>query len=128
MEFNVIQASIGFGCLAYVVFSKTEKKPVPQTDDGMKLVEILEADSMQEGEMRELKVGDGEKDKVLISKYKGQLYAIGAFCSHFGAPLVQGALFDDKVLCPWHSAGFSVVTGDIESAPGLDGVPKYEVV
>lgn len=37
--------------------------------------------------MRELKVGDGDQDKVLISKYKGQIYAIGAFCSHFGAPL-----------------------------------------
>jgi len=23
----------------------------------------------------------------LISKFKGQIYAIGAFCSHFGAPL-----------------------------------------
>ena len=62
---------------------------------------------------------------MLISKYKGNLYAIGAFCSHFGAPLVNGVMFDDKVLCPWHAAGFSVVSGAIELAPGLDGVPKY---
>jgi nitrite reductase/ring-hydroxylating ferredoxin subunit len=34
-------------------------------------------------------------------------------------------MFDDKVLCPWHAAGFSVVSGAIELAPGLDGVPKY---
>ncbi len=78
--------------------------------------------------MKELKVGDGDQDKVLISKYKGQIYAIGAFCSHFGAPLSEGVLSNDKVLCPYHAAGFSIVTGDIKSAPGLDGVPKYDIV
>jgi nitrite reductase/ring-hydroxylating ferredoxin subunit len=94
----------------------------------MKMVEIDFADSVGEGEMKELKVGDGEKDKVLVSRYKGKLYAVGAYCSHFGAPLAEGVLFDDKVLCPYHSAGFSVVTGAVDSAPGLDGIPKYEIV
>ena len=92
------------------------------------MVEIDFADSIGEGEMKELKVGDGDKDKVLVSRYKGELYAVGAYCSHFGAPLVQGALFDDKVLCPLHTAGFSVVTGAVDGAPGLDGIPKYEVI
>jgi nitrite reductase/ring-hydroxylating ferredoxin subunit len=64
---------------------------------------------------------------VLITRYNDQLYAIGAFCSHFGAPLVNGVLFDDKVLCPWHAAGFSVTSGAIELAPGIDGVPSYPV-
>ena len=77
--------------------------------------------------MRELKVGDDKRDKVLVSKVHGKIHAIGAYCSHFGAPLVNGQLFDDKVLCPLHAAGFSVVTGAIDSAPGLDGVPKYDV-
>jgi apoptosis-inducing factor 3 len=64
---------------------------------------------------------------VLITRYNGQLHAIGAYCSHFGAPLVNGVLFDDKVLCPWHAAGFSVTTGALELAPGRDGVPKYNI-
>ena len=38
-----------------------------------------------------------------------------------------GLLFDDKVVCPWHTAGFSVVTGAHESGPSLDGLPKFEV-
>lgn len=94
----------------------------------MKMVEITDSDDIFEGEMREIKVGDGEQDKVLVSRYNGKLYAIGAYCSHFGAPLIQGVLFDDKVLCPYHSAGFSVITGAVDSAPGLDGVPKYDIV
>jgi hypothetical protein len=43
-------------------------------------------------------------------------------------PLVNGQLFDDKVLCPAHAAGFSVVTGEPESAPGLDGIPTFGIV
>jgi nitrite reductase/ring-hydroxylating ferredoxin subunit len=92
-------------------------------DDGWKEIEISGAESLEDGNMMEVKVGSGDDDKVLVTRYKGKLFAIGAFCSHFGAPLINGVLFDDKVLCPWHAAGFSVVTGAIESAPGIDGVP-----
>lgn len=90
-------------------------------------VEIAGASDLDDGMMMELKVGAGKKDNVLITRYQGKLYAIGAYCSHFGAPLVNGVLFDDKVLCPWHAAGFSVTSGAIEYAPGLDGVPKYGI-
>ena len=90
-------------------------------------VEIVGADNLEEGHMMEVKVGEGKKDNVLVTRYQGKLHAIGAYCSHFGAPLINGVLFDDKVLCPWHAAGFSVTSGAIEYAPGRDGVPKYTV-
>lgn len=90
-------------------------------------VEIAGAADLDDGMMMELKVGAGKRDNVLITRYQGKLHAIGAYCSHFGAPLVNGVLFDDKVLCPWHAAGFSVTSGAIEYAPGLDGVPKYGI-
>mmetsp|Transcript_18743 Transcript_18743/g.28771 ORF Transcript_18743/g.28771 Transcript_18743/m.28771 type:complete len:493 (-) Transcript_18743:166-1644(-) len=77
--------------------------------------------------MMEVKVGAGKQDKVLVAKFKGEVYAIGAYCSHFGAPLAKGVLFDDKVMCPYHAAGFSVKTGALEFAPGRDGVPSYPV-
>jgi nitrite reductase/ring-hydroxylating ferredoxin subunit len=88
----------------------------------MKLVEVNFADQISEGQMKELKVGDGELDTVLITKYKGELRAIGAYCTHLGAPLVNGLIFDDKVLCPYHLAGYSVVTGAFDGGPGLDNV------
>ena len=101
---------------------------VAQASAGMKLVEIDFASELADGDMRELKVGEGKQDKVLISRVKGEVYAVGAFCSHFGLPLSQGALFDDKVMCPAHAAGFSVITGAIESGPYPDGIPKYTIV
>lgn len=91
-------------------------------------VEITSANELEDGNMMELAVGPAKRDKVLITRYQGQLHAIGAFCSHFGAPLIHGALFDDKVLCPWHAAGFSVTSGALELAPGRDGVPAYTVI
>lgn len=63
----------------------------------------------------------------MIAKYKGKLYATGNFCSHFGVPLSYGVLFDDKVMCPAHSAAFSIITGEAERAPGLDGIPTFKV-
>jgi len=97
-------------------------------DSGLKRVEIENHEDILEGEMRELAVGAGSQDKVLLSRFNGQLYAIGAYCSHSGAPLKGGVLFGDKVLGPADAAGFSVVTGAAENAPALDGLPRYDVV
>lgn len=78
--------------------------------------------------MKELAVGPGDEDKVLISKYQGKIHAIGNYCTHFGAPLGTGVLFDDKVMCPWHGATFNIVTGALDGAPALDGVPKFTII
>ena len=39
-----------------------------------------------------------------------------------------GVLYDDKVLCPWHGAAFNIVTGAMDAAPALDGLPVFKVV
>lgn len=78
--------------------------------------------------MRELKVGPKDDDKVLISRIQGKIHAVGNYCPHFGAPMSTGQLFDDKVICPWHAAGFSVVTGALETGPSVDGLPVFTVV
>jgi len=93
-----------------------------------KEVEITWAASLGEGEMKAIQVGADKNDKVLIARYQGKLYGTGNFCSHFGVPLEGGMLFDDKVLCPAHAAGFSIITGQPESAPGLDGIPSFPIV
>ena len=38
-----------------------------------------------------------------------------------------GALFGDRVRCPFHGACFNINTGDIEEYPGLDCLPTYKV-
>ena len=107
---------------------KTHSNKFYTCPPGMKLVEIDFAGELAEGDMRGLKVGEKDSEKVLIARYQGELYATGSSCSHFGVDLTYGMLFDDKILCPAHAAGFSVVTGKPEQAPGLDGIPSYLVI
>ena len=98
------------------------------TPDGFREVEISFAETLGEGEMQALKIGEANDQKVLVARYQGKLYSTGNFCSHFGVPLNGGMLFDDKVLCPAHAAGFSIITGEPDRAPGLDGIPSFAVV
>ena len=58
--------------------------------------------------MKSFEVNGG---KVLVAKHKGELYAIGNKCSHYGAPLEKGALCNGRVRCPWHGACFSLKSG-----------------
>ena len=69
-----------------------------------------------EGEMKEVQM-DGHK--LLLVREGGELRALGAHCTHYGAPLIKGA-FDGggTVRCPWHGACFNSETGDIEDFPG----------
>ena len=74
--------------------------------------------------MREVNVGDS---KALLVCQNEQITAVGHKCTHYGAPLVKGALGDGRVRCPWHGACFNVKTGDIEDYPGLDSIPCFKV-
>ncbi|XP_059475365.1 apoptosis-inducing factor 3 isoform X2 [Neocloeon triangulifer] len=96
-------------------------------DENDEFVEAVVADSadLAEGQMKEVSIA--EDGKVLVARLKGgAVTAIGAKCSHYGAPLVKGAMGDNRVRCPWHGACFNLTTGDIEDFPGLDGVACHE--
>ena len=74
--------------------------------------------------MKEVEVGEG---KALLVHQNGEWSALGAKCTHYGAPLSKGCLGNDRVRCPWHGACFNISSGDIEDFPGLDSLPKFQV-
>lgn len=113
---------------ATAVMGLTAKSYYAEAEGKDREFEIDFASTLNDGEMKELKIGTTDDDKILISRINGKLHAVGNFCSHFGAPLSTGQLFDDKVLCPWHAAAFSVVTGALEGGPGIDGLPVFKIV
>ena len=90
--------------------------------------EIGASADFPEGQLRQVQVGpDKDNDFILVVRVQGKLYALGGKCSHFGAPLATGMLFDDLVVCPWHLAAFDIKTGYTENGPMIDGIPTYAI-
>ena len=80
--------------------------------------------SLPEGAMLQGHAGD---EPVLLVRRNGELFAIGAFCTHYGGPLADGLLVDNTIRCPWHHACFSLRTGDVLQAPARDPLPHWRV-
>ncbi|RWS26139.1 apoptosis-inducing factor 3-like isoform X4 [Leptotrombidium deliense] len=80
---------------------------------------------VNDNELKEFAVEDG---KVVIAKQNGVFHALGSKCSHYGAPLEKGVLYNGYLRCPWHAACFNISTGDIEDFPAFDSIPCYEVL
>ncbi|KAL7831864.1 hypothetical protein AOLI_G00294120 [Acnodon oligacanthus] len=95
----------------------------PTQCDEVTEVVCLESD-LQDGQMKEVEVND---HKIVLVRNDGKFSAVGGLCTHYGAPLIKGALVGNRVRCPWHGACFNTTTGDIEEYPGLDSLPTYKV-
>ena len=80
---------------------------------------------INDGEMKAVKVD--EKNKILLTKVDNKIFAVGASCTHYGAPLEDGVLFNGKIICPWHHACFSAKNGDLIEPPALNSLPNYSV-
>ena len=72
-------------------------------------------------------VGHVGAETVLIARRGDEFFAIGANCSHYGGPLVEGLMVEDTVRCPWHHACFSLRTGEALHAPALSPVDCWSV-
>lgn len=77
---------------------------------------VCKVSDIKENEMKVFDLKD--QGKVLLVKQNGELNALGTKCTHYGAPLVNGALGDGRIRCQWHGACFNIKTGDIEDFPG----------
>ncbi len=74
-----------------------------------------------------LLLGRVDDDDVLLARAGDEIFAVGAHCTHYHGPLVDGILVDDTVRCPWHHACFGLRTGEAVRASALDPIACWRV-
>ena len=72
-------------------------------------------------------VGRVGEEEVLLVLREDEVFAIGAHCAHYHAPLIDGLVMDGAIHCPWHHASFDLATGAVLRAPALDSLSCWTV-
>jgi len=81
------------------------------------------ADDVPVGTLRRVEVGGRA---VCVGRTSGGWVAFQDECTHEECSLAGGELDGMVVICPCHSSGFDIRTGDVLNPPALDPLPIYE--
>jgi apoptosis-inducing factor 3 len=98
--------------------AEEKKLSGPDFAQGVSLIELTDGGMQQ---------GHANGEPILVARRGDAYFAIGAICTHYGAPLAEGIVVGDTVRCPWHHACFSLRTGEALRAPALDRVICWKV-
>ena len=87
--------------------------------------DAAEAANVTEGALVRVDVGG---QQVLFVRRGGRVQAIGAVCSHYGAPLEEGEVDGEGcVVCPWHGSRFRLEDGSVARGPAVSPQLGYDV-
>jgi apoptosis-inducing factor 3 len=90
----------------------------PDLAHGIALAELVDGGKL---------LGRIDDEEILLVRRGADVFAVGAHCTHYHAPLVGGLVVGDTVRCPWHHACFDLRTGDALRAPALSPLACWSV-
>jgi 3-phenylpropionate/trans-cinnamate dioxygenase ferredoxin subunit len=65
--------------------------------------------------------------EILIVNVDNRFFGLAARCTHAGAPLVEGDLQGEVLICPWHGSRFRVTDGSVLKGPTEEALRAYPV-
>ena len=83
---------------------------------------VLAATALADGESKRVDI-DGVG--VVLHRNGNGVLAIGEFCPHLGAPMSDGWIDRDLVVCPWHGSRFSAKSGEVLRGPATAPLHCY---
>lgn len=86
-------------------------------------VSAVSPSELEEGKPRRVDVAG---EPVLLVRSGERIFAVGAVCSHYGAPLEEGKLLGDTIECQWHASRFALEDGAVREGPACAALPCYE--
>jgi len=95
-----------------------KKLTSPDFTQGVAYAELLAA--------RKLSGHVGDEEVLLVLSGE-KIFAVGAHCTHYHAPLVDGLVVDGTLRCPWHHAVFDLSSGEALSAPAFGSLSCWEL-
>jgi apoptosis-inducing factor 3 len=90
----------------------------PDLRQGFPLAQLADGDKL---------VGRVGREEVLLVRRGADVFAVGAQCTHYHGPLVDGLVVGDTVRCPWHHACFDLRTGEALRPPALSPLACWSV-
>lgn len=96
----------------------TDELTGPDLETGIAESELVEGSKL---------LGHAKGKAVLMVRTGIGVFAVGATCTHYGGPLVDGTVVGDTVRCPWHHACFNLRSGAAERPPARDPVECWRV-
>lgn len=64
---------------------------------------------------------------VVVYRNDGHVMAVGGYCPHLGAPMDDGWIDRDRIVCPWHGSRFACESGEVLRGPATAALPSYPV-
>ena len=68
----------------------------------------------------------GNKQLLLIRSGQN-IHVVSAFCPHRGAPLAEGTVIENLIICPWHRSMFDLCSGKSVNGASQQALEIYSV-
>jgi nitrite reductase/ring-hydroxylating ferredoxin subunit len=93
-------------------------------EDTLQFVKVAEVDEVEPGKMKVCQIGDSS---IILVNLDGIYFAIDETCPHRSAPLSEGEISGDVIICPWHASEFDIRTGKNVAGPATEAIKSYAV-